>query len=177
MKPQQETGLGASLGPVPAPGAGSEAGPEVSLRTGPPCGRLRFRRLTAGLRHGLRPPSTHSAARGGVPPSGLVPPDSFGGDPLSPIQQVVSWLEQHLEAEILKSQLPASLRRPGNCDFYGPFSCPATGVLYPPVRQKHWEWKGCVLGSLDGITIPPPRVNANSQVFSPAAALGQFSQT
>lgn len=46
----------------------------------------------------------HCLARGGVLMSALVPPDSFGGDPLSPIQQLVLSLEQHLEAELLQPE-------------------------------------------------------------------------
>lgn len=82
----------------------------------------------------------------------------FQWDPIPPIQKLVFWLEQHLETEILKSQIPAS-RSPWECDFYSPFSHleekePAIGVLYPVVRRQHCELKGCVLSSLDGITFP-----------------------
>lgn len=70
----------------------------------------------------------------------------FQWDPIPPIRKLVFWLQQHLETEILKSQIPASLS-PWECDFYSPFSHleakePAIGVLYPAVRRQHCGLKG-----------------------------------
>lgn len=69
-----------------------------------------------------------------------IPTDSSCRNPIPPIQKLVFWLEQHLETQILKSQIPASLCHPGSV---------ISTVRFPLWRRK------CALSSLDGITIPP----------------------